>query len=58
VNHLKKGRRRGEPPASPLGSADGVAPGSMAASLEQSVPLTGGGRELGRKERVGERPVF
>jgi len=30
----------------------------MAASLEQSVPLTGGGRELGRKEKVGERPVF
>jgi len=30
----------------------------MAVSLEQSVPLTGRGRELGRKEKEGERPVF
>ena len=58
MNHLKKGRRRGAPPANPLGSADGVALGSMAASLEQSVPLTEGGRELGRKAKVGERPAF
>jgi hypothetical protein len=48
---------RGEPPVNPLGSVVGLTLGWLAASLEQSVPLTGRGRELG-KRRVGERLVF
>jgi hypothetical protein len=40
---------RGEPPANPLGAVVGLTLGWLAASLEQSIPLTGRGRELGRK---------
>ena len=41
---------RGEPPANPLGPVAELALGLLAASLEQSVPLTGRGRGLGEKE--------
>ena len=40
---------RGEPPVNPLGSAVGLTLGWSAASLEQSVPLTRRGRELGKR---------
>lgn len=49
---------RGEPPAHPLGSVVGFALGRLAASLEQSVPLTEGGRELGRKREWGRDRSF
>jgi len=49
---------RGEPPANPLGSVVGLTLGWLAASLEQSVPLTERGRELGKGREWASDRVF